>query len=90
MKRTILAACVLVAIVLRAAGGDSAERRDARPAACRSSRSIPSWPKIPPKWELGEVTSIAIDAQDHAWVLHRPTTMYPHQKGKAAPSGAGV
>jgi NHL repeat len=46
----------------------------------------PSWPKIPPKWELGEVTSIAIDAQDHAWVLHRPTTMYPHQKGKAAPS----
>jgi len=45
----------------------------------------PAWPKMPAKWDLGEVTSIAIDAQDHAWVLHRPTTVYPHQKGRAAP-----
>ncbi len=45
----------------------------------------PAWPKMPPKWVLGEVVSIAIDAQDHAWTLHRPTTVYPHQKGRAAP-----
>jgi hypothetical protein len=32
----------------------------------------PSWPKVPAKWKLGDVSSIAIDAQGNAWVLHRP------------------
>ena len=37
----------------------------------------PSWPKVPEKWKLGDVSSIAIDAQGNAWVLHRPRTLKP-------------
>ena len=45
----------------------------------------PSWPKVPAKWKLGDVSSIAIDAQGNAWVLHRPRTLKPDQAAVAAP-----
>jgi len=44
-----------------------------------------SWPKVPDKWKLGDVSSIAIDAQGNAWVLHRPRTLKPDQAAMAAP-----
>src|SRR4029077_3801553 len=44
-----------------------------------------SWPKVPAKWKLGDVSSIAIDAQGNAWVLHRPRTLKPDQAAMAAP-----
>jgi hypothetical protein len=53
-------------------------------------RSLPvfevdaSWPKVPPKWKLGGPSSIAIDAQDNVWVLHRPRTRKPDQAATAA------
>ena len=35
-----------------------------------------SWPKaLPNNWILGNVTSVAVDARDHVWVLHRPLTV---------------
>lgn len=43
-----------------------------------------SWPKMPPKWVLGDASSIAIDAQDNVWVLSRPRTLKPGQP--AAPA----
>jgi hypothetical protein len=49
------------------------------------ARSLPvfevdhAWPKIPAQWKLGDASSIAIDAQDHIWVLHRPRTLKPEQ-----------
>jgi hypothetical protein len=45
----------------------------------------PSWPKVPAKWKLGDISSIAIDAQGNAWVLHRPRTLKPDQAPMAAP-----
>ncbi|MSP40739.1 MAG: hypothetical protein EXR70_19810 [Deltaproteobacteria bacterium] len=45
----------------------------------------PTWPKVPAKWKLGDVSSIAIDAQGNAWVLHRPRTLKPDQAAMAAP-----
>jgi len=54
-------------------------------------RSLPSfevdaaWPKVPTQWKLGDPSSIAIDAQDNVWVLHRPRTLKPADAGKAAP-----
>src|SRR4029077_11614904 len=44
-----------------------------------------SWPKVPAKWKLGDVSSIAIDAQGNAWVLHRPRTLKPDHAAMAAP-----
>ena len=37
------------------------------------------------KWKLGDPSSIAIDAQDNVWVLHRPRTLKPEQAAMAAP-----
>src|SRR5437899_4619761 len=44
-----------------------------------------SWPKVPPQWKLGDASSAAIDAKDNVWVLHRPRTLKPEDKSKAAP-----
>jgi hypothetical protein len=44
-----------------------------------------SWPTIPNDWVLGEVTSIAVDSDDHVWVLHRPRTIPEEQQAQAAP-----
>src|SRR5213596_2488345 len=55
------------------------------------SRSVPtfevdpSWPKVPPQWKLGDASSVAIDAQDNVYVLHRPRTLKPEDSTKAAP-----
>jgi hypothetical protein len=60
-------------------------------AAELTSRSLPifevdrAWPKVPPQWKLGDASSIAIDAQDNVWVLHRPRTLKPEQAAMAAP-----
>ena len=45
----------------------------------------PTWPRVPPKWKLGDPSSIAIDASDNVWVLHRPRTLKPDQAAMAAP-----
>ena len=59
--------------------------------AFAQTRSLPtfevdrSWPKVPPQWKLGDPSSIAIDANDNVWVLHRPRTLKPEDASKAAP-----
>jgi DNA-binding beta-propeller fold protein YncE len=45
----------------------------------------PGWAKIPNNWQFGQVASVAIDAQDHVWVLQRPGTLTPEEKPRAAP-----
>jgi DNA-binding beta-propeller fold protein YncE len=47
----------------------------------------PSWPKLPSKWVWGQVSSVSIDTQGHAWILQRPTSVRKDQiaKGQAAP-----
>src|SRR5438477_5868410 len=47
----------------------------------------PSWPKLPSKWVWGQVSSVSIDAQGHAWILQRPSSVRKDQreKGMAAP-----
>jgi DNA-binding beta-propeller fold protein YncE len=48
-------------------------------------RPDPSWPAIPNNWVFGEVSSVAVDSQDHVWIIHRPNTIPADQKSKAAP-----
>ena len=45
----------------------------------------PSWPKLPDKWVFGQVSSVSIDEQGHAWILQRPSSVRTDQKGRAAP-----
>ncbi|MBM3819618.1 MAG: hypothetical protein FJW14_11495 [Acidimicrobiia bacterium] len=42
------------------------------------------WPKVPPKWKLGDPSSFAIDAQDNVWLLHRPRTLVKPDDAKLA------
>lgn len=83
---------VLIASVV-AAGVEGTRLSSAELAAQATQaqgRSLPTfevdraWPKVPPKWKLGDPSSIAIDAQDNVWVLHRPRTLKPDQVALAA------
>ena len=49
-------------------------------------RVDPDWPQVPAQWKLGDVSSIAIDAQDNAWLLHRPRVLPPDEIEMAAPA----
>jgi hypothetical protein len=60
-------------------------------AQAQTARSVPTfevaagWPKVPPQWKLGDVSSMAADAQGNIWVLHRPRTLKGDDLKKAAP-----
>jgi hypothetical protein len=45
----------------------------------------PSWPKLPNSWVVGVVSSVAVDRQDHVWILHRPRTVQEGLKDRSAP-----
>src|SRR6202011_2466263 len=35
----------------------------------------PAWPKLPAKWKMGFGSAVAIDSQDHVWILSRPRSL---------------
>src|SRR6266849_3847689 len=86
MKRENIGRAVQIVLViaagLLAAAGQSNQVK---------GRSLPTfevdraWPKVPQQWKLGDASSIAIDAKDNVWVLHRPRTLKPEQAAMAAP-----
>ena len=45
-----------------------------------------SWPKLPlpNNWALGAIGGIFVDSQDHVWVVQRPGTLFPWERGAAA------
>src|SRR5579862_2074686 len=93
MSRKCVSWEVVIALIVAAAVGGIWISRAAfsAQAAQPQGRSLPifevdrSWPKVPSKWKLGDASSIAIDAQDNIWVLHRPRTLKPEQAAMAAP-----
>ncbi|MEO7156986.1 MAG: hypothetical protein ABI039_05455 [Vicinamibacterales bacterium] len=39
-----------------------------------------AWPKpLPNFWILGAVAGVAVDRQDHVWIVHRPSTLQPNE-----------
>ena len=44
----------------------------------------PFWLKpLPNQWIIGQVAGIAIDKDDHLWIVHRPTSLAPDELGLA-------
>jgi hypothetical protein len=42
----------------------------------------PFWPKPPPNnWILGQVAGVAVDPQDHVWIIQRPRSLTPDERG---------
>ncbi len=90
MKRMTLNFGLLLSLFLLVSmRGALAADAPGAPSAARRSLPVfeldPSWPRIPPKLLLGGPSSVAIDAQDNVWILHRPRTLKPEQRAQAAP-----
>ncbi len=48
-------------------------------------RPEPFWPKpLPENWILGQVSGIAVDRNDHIWIVHRPASLLDDEKGAMA------
>lgn len=45
----------------------------------------PSWPKVPAKWMVSQPSGIAVDANDHIWVLQRPRSLPADKRTLAGP-----
>ena len=79
------AACAACGVALAAAWPS------ATPVSAQAGAEMPvfdldrGWPKLPNGWVLGHVPSVAISADDHVWVLHRPRTVPDAQRAQAAP-----
>jgi DNA-binding beta-propeller fold protein YncE len=44
----------------------------------------PLWPKpLPNHWVLGSAIGVAVDAQDHVWIVHRPDSLEDNEKAAA-------
>ena len=43
----------------------------------------PSWPMLPADWLMGEVSGIAVDGNDHIWLVHRPRSLNADEAGLA-------
>src|SRR5262245_1508740 len=84
---TLLRAALTASVMVAIAGAGALFVTD----AAAQTRSVPTftkeagWPKVPPQMKLGDISSIAIDANDNAWVLHRPRTLKPADAANKAP-----
>jgi DNA-binding beta-propeller fold protein YncE len=68
----------IVATVVLAA----APPRQARAEDAPKFQVEPFWPKpLPKNWILGQVAGIAVDKDDHIWIVHRPLTLVDDEKG---------
>ena len=45
-------------------------------------RVDPFWPSLPNDWMLGQAAGVAVDADDHVWLVHRPRTLDARQRGE--------
>jgi DNA-binding beta-propeller fold protein YncE len=90
MKGPVSASLATMASVIVAAGlslsGSTSLIAQAPARQVPKFQVDPSWPKVPSKWVLGLVSGVNVDDQDHIWVIHRPRTVKPEQKDRAAPA----
>ena len=50
-------------------------------AATPHFRVAPFWPKpLPDNWILGQVAGVAVDRNDHIWIIHRPATLVDDER----------
>ncbi|MDA1184628.1 MAG: hypothetical protein O2930_08290 [Acidobacteria bacterium] len=94
MTRTFPLGVALVSLALAGVGCQGASETevaaDAAPARSIPTFSVdPDWPQVPAEWKLGDVSSVAIDADDNAWILHRPRVLPAEDAGVTAPPVLG-
>ena len=80
---------VMVVTLFTVACTDSTEQSLAAPASEPVTAAIPRfrvdpfWPgELPNNWILGQVSGVAVDENDHVWIVHRPRTLDARQRGE--------
>jgi sugar lactone lactonase YvrE len=81
----LVAAAAMGATALTATGTSAQTPAQAQARSVPTFAVDPTWPKVPPQWKLGDVSSMTTDAQGNIWVLHRPRTLKDPDFAKAAP-----
>jgi DNA-binding beta-propeller fold protein YncE len=85
MKRTLCVWATFVAVcaAVAAAAVVCEQRVIAQAAAAPRYQNVPLWPQpLPNHWVFGAVSGVAVDAQDHVWVVHRgPDSLEANEKG---------
>src|SRR5438445_10825274 len=84
MKRTLIglavAGILLVSVAARLSSpvfgqAASAQAPNIGEGGLPQFEKDPAWPKVPAKWKMGFGSAVAVDADDHVWVLSRPHTI---------------
>jgi hypothetical protein len=78
-RRGVLSVLVTVSILACGVAGAAAPRMPV-------FEVDPAWPQVPAQWKLGDISSVAVDADDNTWILHRPRTLKPGEAASAAPA----
>jgi len=82
--------CMAIAMLAAGCAGEAPERdaMQTEPADLLATPTFevdPTWPTIPNAWQFGQVASVAVDGDDHVWILQRPGTLEPEEQDRAAP-----
>src|SRR5216110_2168902 len=79
----LLSILLVLAVVWVGASALPVTARAQPSAAVRAPqfRVDPAWPKpLPNRWLMGQAAGVAVDAQDHVWVIQRPRTLTDDEK----------
>jgi DNA-binding beta-propeller fold protein YncE len=78
-RQLFIGAALLALLVALFQSTTVLEKRAAVEAATNRAPSFevdPLWPKpMPNGWSLGQTIGVAVDAQDHVWIIHRQDTL---------------
>ncbi|MSP94267.1 MAG: hypothetical protein EXR00_03275 [Alphaproteobacteria bacterium] len=85
MQRKFFHHAFLIALAVGVSAGSSSAVAAAAAARMPQFEVDRGWPKVPAQFKVGDPSSIAIDAQDNAYVLSRPRTLKPADAPMKAP-----
>ena len=81
MSRTWKALVLVAALAALAVAEHAFERAALAQRKLAPSFAVdPLWPKMPPKWTLGQVSGLDVDARDHVWIIQRPWSLADDEK----------
>ena len=80
--RAMLRAVLLTTAALGVVASEGRAQQPAKAEVIPRFQVEPFWPKpLPENWILGQVSGIAVDQNDHIWIVHRPATLVDDEKG---------
>jgi NHL repeat len=88
MKHSLYISATILAILVMFGAGQSVfeigtSAQDRGEARAPNFKVDPLWPKpLPNHWVLGSVTGVAVDGQDHIWIVHQGAdSLHNNEKG---------